>query len=126
MEKPEIIWDGRYQAPKIENWITETAFCYRFPIYTVTKQKIKYCELIKAIYNYMKKRFRGNYGKYYVRELTIAFHYTEAPYRLTAAFMHDEKIIWSTDPAEQEETKNIWTGKPWNSFIIIFGKGAFM
>ena len=105
MEKPEIIWDGRYQAQRIEKWITETAFCYRFPIYTVTKQKIEYCELIKAIYNYMKKRFRGNYGKYYVRELTIAFHYTEAPYRMTAAFMRDEKIIWSTDPAEQEETK---------------------
>lgn len=105
MEKPEIIWDGRYQAKKIENWITETAFCYRFPIYTVTRQKIEYCELIKAIYNYMKKRFRDNYGKNYVRELTITFHYTEAPYRLTAAFMRDEKIIWSTDPAEQEETK---------------------
>lgn len=105
MEKPEIIWDGRYQAQKIENWITETAFCYRFPIYTVTRQKIEYCELIKAIYNYMKKRFRDNYGKNYVRELTITFHYTEAPYRLTAAFMRDEKIIWSTDPAEQEETK---------------------
>lgn len=105
MEKPEIIWDGRYQAQKIENWITETAFCYRFPIYTVTRQKIEYCELIKAIYNYMKKRFRDNYGKNYVRELTIAFHYTEAPYRMTAAFMRDEKIIWSTDPAEQEETK---------------------
>lgn len=105
MEKPESVWDGRYQAQRIENWITETAFCYRFPIYTVTRQKIEYCELIKAIYNYMKKRFRGNYGKNYVRELMIAFHYTEAPYRMTAAFMRDEKIIWSTDPAEQEETK---------------------
>lgn len=125
MEKPEIIWDGRYQAKKIENWITETAFCYRFPIYTVTKQKIKYCELIKAIYNYMKKRFRGNYGKYYVRELTIAFHYTEAPYRLTAAFMHDEKIIWSTDPAEQEETKRHLDWQAVEQFYNNFREGCF-
>lgn len=105
MEKPEIIWDGRYQAQRIENWITEAAYCYRFPIYTVTRLQFEYCELIKAIYNYMKKRFRSNYGKYYDRVLTITFHYTEAPYRMTAAFMRDEKIIWSTDPAEQEEAK---------------------
>lgn len=105
MEKPEIIWDRRYQAQRIENWITEAAYCYRFPIYTVTRLQIEYCELIKAIYNYMKKRFRSNYGKYYDRVLTITFHYTEAPYRMTAAFMRDEKIIWSTDPAEQEEAK---------------------
>lgn len=55
--KARNLWDGRYQAQKIENWITETAFCYRFPIYTVTRLQIEYYELIKAIYNYMKKRF---------------------------------------------------------------------
>lgn len=90
---------------QIKSEMTETALLYYFPIYTVTNKKISHWELIKGIYSYTRKQFRKNYGKKVDPSLTISLYYSEPPYRMIATWMDDKKIIWSTDPVDQEETR---------------------
>lgn len=90
---------------QIKSEMTETALHYYFPIYTVTSKKISHWELIKGIYSYTRKQFRKNHGKKVDPSLTISLYHSEPPYRMIATWMDDEKIIWSTDPVDQEETR---------------------
>lgn len=102
MEKPEIIWN--YKAVQTKEDFTKEIYWHEYPIYVVSRDKREHWEIIRAIYQYMRKLYQEKYP-YYRKEIRIILHHSEPPFNLIAEFEREKVVIWSSDPIVQEQSK---------------------
>ena len=108
MEKPEMIW--HYKAKQISKSFTSENYCIEYPIYVVTREKNEYWEIIRAIYQYMRKLYQKNHP-YYNKRIRVILNHAEQPFNLIADFENERNIIWSNDSTVQENSKKLF--KDW-------------
>ena len=99
MEQPEILWRGYERVHQRETFdIDKLERVY--PVYITTRDKVDYWEMIKKIYQHMKKTYPNNN---YPKEIKLTIYYNK-PYRLTATYANNEIILWSDDANIQVKT----------------------
>ena len=91
----------------LENLYTDTIYRNEYSLYIVSRDKRKYWEILTEIYQYMRKLYGKNHPRYERRLQTILYH-AEPPYTLNAKFATKEIVVWSSDPAVQEQTKQLF------------------
>lgn len=102
MEYPERIW--HYTPVQTEIDFTDRFYRHNYSIYAVTRNKPEHWEILRVVYQYMRKLYGKNHPHYERRLQTILYH-AEPPYKLVATFASEQLLIWSSDPATQEKAK---------------------
>lgn len=106
MEQPTNKWKP-YLPICLENLYTDTIYRNKYSIYIVSRDKRKYWEIITEMYQYMRKLYGKNHPRYERRLQTILYH-AEVPYKLSIQFATDEITVWSSDPAVQQHSKQLF------------------
>ena len=115
MEKPEIIYGGYQRVLQKEVFDTEKLERV-YPIYITTRDKVEFWEMIKKLYQYMKKLYLY---KNYPKEIKLTLFY-DNPCRLTVTFANNEITLWSEDAEIQ--TKAMKTFKFWEDIQKYYKK----
>lgn len=100
-----------------ESNYTNEYYKHIYSIHALSRNKPQYWEMLKAVYQHMRKLYGKNH-KHYERRLTTIFYHAEPPYNLTAIFANEKFIIWSNDPADQERAKQ--TFKEWQQIKVYY------
>lgn len=98
---------------------TEKVYVEDFSIYFLSRNKWKEYETINEIYQYMRKLYWKNHTRY-ERRLQLVLYHAEPPYNLIAIFENERLVIWSTDPAAQEWTRQ--TFQHWQQIEAYYNK----
>ena len=106
MEQPTNKWKP-YLPICLENLYTDTIYRNKYSIYIVSRDKRKYWEILTEIYQYMRKLYGKNHPRYERRLQAILYH-AEVPYKLSIQFATDEITVWSSDPAVQQHSKQLF------------------
>ena len=106
MEKPEIVWN--YKLVQIQEDFTSEYYRYEYPIYIVSRDKNEHWEIIRAIYQYMRKLYQEKYP-YYRKQIRTILYHSEPPFNLIVEFEREMVVIWSSDPAVQEHSRQLFT-----------------
>ena len=79
MEKPEIVWN--YKLVQIQEDFTSEYYRHEYPIYIVSRDKNEHWEIIRAIYQYMRKLYQEKYP-YYRKQIRTILYHSEPPFNL--------------------------------------------
>lgn len=117
MEEPKIIYRGYQRVLQKEVFDTEKLERV-YPIYITTRDKVEFWEMIKKLYQYMKKLYPY---KNYPKEIKLTLFYNN-PCRLTVTFANNEITLWSEEAEIQ--TKAMKTFKFWEEIQKYYIKSV--
>lgn len=98
---------------------TEKTYTEDFSIYYLSRNKRKEYATVNEVYQYMRKLYGRNHPQHQ-RRLQFVLYHAEPPYNLIAIFANERLVIWATDPAAQEWTRQ--TFQHWKEIEKYYNK----